>query len=169
MVRSGPVRSGLTDFDAEDWSWFAQLVQQKKIRDGALSIEWIACDSEDIVKAKIEDLKKVWEAVDNCLSIFHEEEEGEDFYRDCGEDGVHVDDSCPFRDEADADMTECGWRRLQEIWREEQESEQQTVISWQDAPDDLFYKAGAKTKKMRKQLTVAAIRKAARKPFRRIL
>ena len=159
----------VTDFDAEDWSWFAQLVQQKKIRDGALSIEWIACDSEDIVKAKIEDLKKVWEAVDNCLSIFHEEEEGEDFYRDCGEDGVHVDDSCPFRDEADADMTECGWRRLQEIWREEQESEQQTVISWQDAPDDLFYKAGAKTKKMRKQLTVAAIRKAARKPFRRIL
>jgi len=46
---------------------------------------------------------------------------------------------------------------------------QKTVISWQDAPDDLFYKAGAKTKKTRKQLTVAAIRKAARKPFRRIL
>ena len=78
---------------------------------------------------------------------------------------------------------------------------QKTVISWQDAPDDLFYKAGAKTKKVklycrnnlilcgkplvglfwtmldantyivqtRKQLTVAAIRKAARKPFRRIL
>ena len=84
----------------------------------------------------------------NCLSIFHEEEEGEDFYRDCGEDGVHVDDSCPFRDEADADTTECGWRRLQEIWREGQESEQKTVISWQDAPDDLFYKAGAKTKKV---------------------
>jgi len=46
---------------------------------------------------------------------------------------------------------------------------QKTVISWQDAPDDLFYRAGAKTKKTRKQLTVAAIRKAARKPFRRIL
>ena len=57
----------LTDFDAEDWSWFAQLVQQKKKRDGALSIEWIACDSEDIVKAKLEDLKKVWEAIDDCL------------------------------------------------------------------------------------------------------
>ena len=25
---------------------------------------------------------------------------------------------------------------------------QKTVISWQDAPDDLFYKAGAKTKKV---------------------
>jgi len=46
---------------------------------------------------------------------------------------------------------------------------QKTVISWQDAPDDLFYRAGAKTKKTRKQLTVAAMRRAARKPFRRIL
>ena len=26
---------------------------------------------------------------------------------------------------------------------------QKTVISWQDAPDDLFYRAGAKTKKVR--------------------
>lgn len=25
---------------------------------------------------------------------------------------------------------------------------QKTVISWQDAPDDLFYRAGAKTKKV---------------------
>ena len=116
----------------------------------------MACDSKDIVKAKLEDLKKVWEAIDDCLSIFYPDQDdpddfsgpGENFYRTCGEDGVHVDDSCPFRDEADADMTECGWRRLQEIWREEQESEQKTVISWQDAPDDLFYKAGAKTKKV---------------------
>jgi len=46
---------------------------------------------------------------------------------------------------------------------------QKTVISWQDAPDDLFYRAGAKTKKTRKQLTVAPIRKAARKPFRRLM
>lgn len=46
---------------------------------------------------------------------------------------------------------------------------QKTVISWQDAPDDLFYRAGTETKKTRKQLTVAAIRKAARKPFRRIM
>ena len=61
---------------------------------------------------------------------------------------------------------------------------QKTVISWQDAPDDLFYRASPTTKKVRtvilfctfigifqtrKQLTVAAIRKAARKPFRRIM
>lgn len=26
---------------------------------------------------------------------------------------------------------------------------QKTVISWQDAPDDLFYRAGAKTKKVK--------------------
>jgi len=46
---------------------------------------------------------------------------------------------------------------------------QKTVISWQDAPDDLFYRASPQTKKTRKQLTVAAIRRAARKPFRRIM
>jgi len=43
------------------------------------------------------------------------------------------------------------------------------VISWQDAPDDLFYRAGANTKKMRKMMTVATIRRAARKPFRRLV
>ena len=110
----------LTDFDAEDWSWFTQLLHQKKMRDGALSIEHMACDSKDIVKAKLEDLKKVWEAIDDCLSICYPGQE--DFYRTCGEDGVHVGDFCPFRDEPDADMTECGWRRLQEIWREGQDS-----------------------------------------------
>merc|ERR1712059_211574 len=46
---------------------------------------------------------------------------------------------------------------------------QKTVISWQDAPDDLFYRAGPATKKTRKQLTTLAIRKAARKPFRRMM
>jgi len=46
---------------------------------------------------------------------------------------------------------------------------QKTVISWQDAPDDLFYRASPQTKKTRKQLTVAAIRRAARKPFRRLM
>jgi len=46
---------------------------------------------------------------------------------------------------------------------------QKTVISWQDAPDDLFFRAGAGTKKTRNQLTIAAIRKAARRPFRRVM
>jgi len=46
---------------------------------------------------------------------------------------------------------------------------QKTVISWQDAPDDLFFRAGTTTKKTRNQLTVAAIRRAARRPFRRVM
>jgi len=45
---------------------------------------------------------------------------------------------------------------------------QKTVISWQDAPDDLFYRASAQTKKMRKHLAIPQLRKAARKPFRKI-
>lgn len=43
------------------------------------------------------------------------------------------------------------------------------VVSWMDAPDDVFYKATAKTKKLRKKMTVQALRKAARKPFKREL
>ena len=65
---------------------------------------------------------------------------------------------------------------------------QKTVISWQDAPDDLFFRATAAAKKVvmsliisrflnlisiliqsRKQLTVVAVRRCARRPFRRIL
>ncbi|XP_023322628.1 metastasis-associated protein MTA3 [Eurytemora carolleeae] len=46
---------------------------------------------------------------------------------------------------------------------------QKTVISWQDAPDDLFYRASKEIKKVRKQLSVPKLRKAARKPFRKIL
>jgi len=46
---------------------------------------------------------------------------------------------------------------------------QKTVITWQDAPDDLFYRVSAVTKKARRQLSVKAIRMAARKPFRRIM
>ena len=111
----------LTDFDAEDWSWFAQLVQQKKIRDGDLSIEHMTCDSKDIVKAKIEDLKKVWEAIDDCLSICYPDDVYKNISRTCGDNGVHFDEDCPFRDEPDADLTECGWRRLQEALRVEQE------------------------------------------------
>jgi len=46
---------------------------------------------------------------------------------------------------------------------------QKTVISWQDAPDDLFFRASPAAKKTRKQLTSAAIRRCARRPFRRIM
>jgi len=44
-----------------------------------------------------------------------------------------------------------------------------TIVTWQDAPDDLFYKAGGQTKKMRKHLSTVLLRRAARKPFRTIL
>jgi len=46
---------------------------------------------------------------------------------------------------------------------------QKTVISWQDAPDDLFFRATTAAKKSRKQLTAVAVRRCARRPFRRIL
>ena len=65
---------------------------------------------------------------------------------------------------------------------------QKTVISWQDAPDDLFFRSTPASKKVklkirriktkplkiilfqtRKQLTVQAVRRCARRPFRRIM
>lgn len=46
---------------------------------------------------------------------------------------------------------------------------QKTIISWQDAPDDLFYKASGQQKKMRKHLSTTVLRKAARKPFRNVI
>jgi len=46
---------------------------------------------------------------------------------------------------------------------------EKTIVTWQDAPDDLFYRASPKIKKMRKHLTTPQLRKAARKPFRKIL
>lgn len=46
---------------------------------------------------------------------------------------------------------------------------QKTVVSWQDAPDDLFYRASPHTKKMRKQMTALFLRRAARKPFRKVI
>jgi len=46
---------------------------------------------------------------------------------------------------------------------------QKTVISWQDAPDDLFYRASTQTRKIRQNLSTPQLRKAARKPFRKII
>lgn len=43
------------------------------------------------------------------------------------------------------------------------------VISWMDAPDDVYYKATANTKKLRKRLPVVQLRRAARKPFKKVL
>ena len=46
---------------------------------------------------------------------------------------------------------------------------QRQVISWMDAPDDVYYKATAKTKKLRKRLPVVQLRRAARKPFKKVI
>ncbi|XP_040569391.1 metastasis-associated protein MTA3 [Lepeophtheirus salmonis] len=43
------------------------------------------------------------------------------------------------------------------------------VISWMDAPDDVFYKATITTKKLRKRLPVVQLRRAARKPFKKVI
>uniref|UniRef100_A0A8D8ZSH4 Metastasis-associated protein MTA1 n=1 Tax=Cacopsylla melanoneura TaxID=428564 RepID=A0A8D8ZSH4_9HEMI len=43
------------------------------------------------------------------------------------------------------------------------------VISWMDAPDDLYFRSTDLSKRARKQLTVTELRKAARKPWRRLI
>ena len=46
---------------------------------------------------------------------------------------------------------------------------QRQVISWMDAPDDVFYKATPSTKRWRKRMPVTQLRRAARKPFKKVL
>eukprot|EP00096_Caligus_rogercresseyi_P001919 TRINITY_DN1340_c0_g1_i1.p1 TRINITY_DN1340_c0_g1~~TRINITY_DN1340_c0_g1_i1.p1 ORF type:complete len:757 (-),score=227.03 TRINITY_DN1340_c0_g1_i1:1076-3013(-) len=46
---------------------------------------------------------------------------------------------------------------------------QKQVISWMDAPDDVFYKATHSTKKLRKKMPVVQLRRAARKPFKKVI
>lgn len=42
------------------------------------------------------------------------------------------------------------------------------VISWMDAPDDVYFRATEGSKKMRRQVTLAELRRAARKPWRQL-
>ncbi|CAH2002870.1 unnamed protein product [Acanthoscelides obtectus] len=42
------------------------------------------------------------------------------------------------------------------------------VISWMDAPDDVYFRATEGNKKIRKQVTLAELRRAARKPWRQL-
>ncbi|XP_066996463.2 metastasis-associated protein MTA3 isoform X3 [Anabrus simplex] len=42
------------------------------------------------------------------------------------------------------------------------------VISWMDAPDDVYFRSTEGTKKMRRQLTGVELRRAARKPWRKL-
>lgn len=46
---------------------------------------------------------------------------------------------------------------------------QRHVISWMDAPDDVFYKATPHIKKLRRKYPVSQIRRAARKPFKIVI
>ena len=46
---------------------------------------------------------------------------------------------------------------------------QRQVISWMDAPDDVYYKSTPVTKKLRKRLPVVHLRRAARKPFKKVI
>jgi len=42
------------------------------------------------------------------------------------------------------------------------------VISWMDAPDDVYFRANDTTKKLRRQMTSSELRRMARKPWRRL-
>ncbi|XP_019870443.2 metastasis-associated protein MTA3 isoform X1 [Aethina tumida] len=42
------------------------------------------------------------------------------------------------------------------------------VISWMDAPDDVYFRATESSKKARRQVTLAELRRAARKPWRQL-
>jgi len=42
------------------------------------------------------------------------------------------------------------------------------VISWVDAPDDVYFQATEGTRRLRKQLTCTELRKAARRPWRKL-
>lgn len=42
------------------------------------------------------------------------------------------------------------------------------MISWVDAPDDVFFIATATTKQVRRQLPASELRRGARKPWRRV-
>ncbi|KAJ8941730.1 hypothetical protein NQ318_023326 [Aromia moschata] len=42
------------------------------------------------------------------------------------------------------------------------------VISWMDAPDDVYFRATEGSKKIRRQVTLAELRRAARKPWRQL-
>lgn len=47
-------------------------------------------------------------------------------------------------------------------------SGRKAVISWMDAPDDVYFRSTDGTKKMRRQLTGMELRRAARKPWRKL-
>lgn len=138
----------LGDFDQKDWAWFAdqsqqiikQLEEENTLEDlpSASSLcEIIIVGEETIGKAKLRELKTVWEAIDKEEGYMETAagvctERGQflrssknTIWRTC----IHDDDEngelngwnpCPYQNDVYANVEECGWRRLQEIWRKGQ-------------------------------------------------
>ena len=65
----------LRDFDEEDWSWFAKIVQHHTKEEEIF--RYVTVDKETLGKANIEHLKTVWEAIYEDTGLF-EITEGED-------------------------------------------------------------------------------------------
>ena len=116
----------LKDLDEEDWSWLANLLQEK----GQIYLSSISMAKEIIVKAKKEDLKTVWDC--GWPWKFVKEKEYEHSYfggmylqldeyfgpETCeahGEDW-NGDYDCPYQNEVDADPEDCSWRMIQDMW-----------------------------------------------------
>ena len=114
------------DLDEEDWSWLANLLQEK----GQIYLSSISMAKENIVKAKKEDLKTVWDC--GWPWKFVKEKEYEPLYfggmylrldeyfgpETCeahGEDW-NGDYDCPYQNEVDADPEDCSWRMIQDMW-----------------------------------------------------
>ena len=94
----------LRGFDEEDWFWLAKLVQYHS-KEIFLNV---IVNKETLGQANLEDLKIVWDATyeeAGSFQIFG----GQTLYEDCRN----------FCEECEYGKCECGWKRLQEIWRGE--------------------------------------------------
>ena len=118
----------IKDFDEEDWSWLANLLQEK----GQIYLNSISMAKEIIVKAKKEDLKTVWDCGWPWKFVKEKEYEasyilgigmylqlddvfGRETCRAHGEDW-NGDYDCPYQNETDADPADCYWSIIQDMW-----------------------------------------------------
>ena len=116
----------IKDFDEEDWSWLAKLLQEK----GQIYLNSISMAKEIIVKAKKEDLKTVWDCGWPWKFVKEKEYEysffggmylqldeyfGPETCEAHGEDW-NGDYDCPYQNEVDADPEDCSWRMIQDMW-----------------------------------------------------
>ena len=122
----------LKDLDEEDWSWLANLLQEK----GQIYLNSISMAKEIIVKAKKEDLKTVWDCGWPWKFVKEKEYEasyilgigmylqlddvfGRETCRAHGEDW-NGDYDCPYQNETDADPADCYWSIIQDMWNKGQ-------------------------------------------------